>query len=62
MGLTWVGIAVALRVAGIVHMLDVLGDLLGPVVRRKWTAVKSEEMMSSRHTVAGVDASALRGS
>ena len=46
-GLTWVGVAVALRVAGIVHMLDVLGDLLGPVVRGKWTAVKSEEMMSS---------------
>ena len=30
---TWVGIAVALRVAGGVHVLDVLGGLLGPVVR-----------------------------
>ena len=29
----WVGIAVAPRVAGVVHVLDVLGDLLGPVVR-----------------------------
>ncbi len=37
-----VGIAVALRVVGVVYVLDVLGDLLGPVVRRrqiiKWTA------------------------
>ena len=39
-GLTWVGVAVGQRVAGVVHMLDVLGDLLGPVVRGKWTAVK----------------------
>ena len=27
----WVGIVVALRVAGVVHALDVLGGLLGPV-------------------------------
>ena len=36
----WVGIAVALWVAGVVRMLDAFGDLLGPVVRRgnliKW--------------------------
>ena len=30
----WVGIVVAPRVAGVVHGLDVLGDLLGPIVRR----------------------------
>ena len=42
-GLTWVGVAVGQRVAGVVHTLDVLGDLLGPVVCGKWTAVKSEE-------------------
>ena len=38
----WVGIVVSLRGAGAVRMLDVFGDLLGPVVRRgqiiKWTA------------------------
>ena len=42
-GLTWVGVAVGQRVAGVVHMLDVIGDLLSPVVRGKWTTVKSEE-------------------
>ncbi len=31
---TWVGIAVTLRVAGVVRMPDVFGDLLDPVVRR----------------------------
>ena len=31
----YVGIVVALRVAGVVHMFDVLGDLLGPVGRRR---------------------------
>jgi len=31
---TWVGVAVALRVVGVVHVLDVLGEWLGPVVRR----------------------------
>ena len=40
--LFWVGVAVALRFAGVVHVLDVLG-LLGPVARRKWTAVEREE-------------------
>ena len=41
-GLIWVGlaVAVALRFAGVVRVLDVLGELLGPVVRRKWTAVE----------------------
>ena len=34
-GLTWVGVTAALRFAGIVHMLDVLGDCLGPVGRGK---------------------------
>ena len=38
---TWVGIAVALRVAGVVRMFRVFDDLLCPVVRRgqiiKWT-------------------------
>ena len=29
----WVGIVVSWRVAGVVRMLDVFGDLLGPVVR-----------------------------
>ena len=44
-GLIWVGVAVAvaLRFAGVVRVLDVLGELLGPVVRRKWTAVEREE-------------------
>ena len=32
---TWVVAAATLRVAGDVFVLDVLGDLLGPVVRRK---------------------------
>ena len=42
-GLTWVGFAVGQRVAGVVYMLDVLGDSLSPVVCGKWTAVRSEE-------------------
>ena len=42
-GLIWVGVAVARRFAGIMRVLDVLGELLGPVVRRKWTAVEREE-------------------
>ena len=33
----WVGIVVAPRVAGVVLVLGVLGDLLGPVVRRRHT-------------------------
>ena len=48
--LTWV--AVGQRVAGVVHMLDVLGDLLGLVVRGTWSAVKSEEndgQLTQRH-------------
>jgi len=32
---TWVGDAVALRVVGVVHVLDVLGEQLGPVVHRE---------------------------
>jgi hypothetical protein len=32
-GVTGVGIAVALRVAGAVRPLDVLGDLIGPIIR-----------------------------
>ena len=38
-GVTWASITVALRVVGVVHMLDVLGGLLGPVVRhgQPWT-------------------------
>ena len=39
-GLIWVGVVVALRFAGVVRVLDVLGELLGPVVHRKWTAVE----------------------
>ena len=41
-GLTWVGVAVAvaLRFAGVVRVLDVLGELPGPVIRGKWTAVE----------------------
>ena len=31
---TWVGVAVALRVAGVVHVPDALGEWLGPVVCR----------------------------
>ena len=41
-GLIWVGVAVELGFAGVVRVLDVLGELLGPVVRRKWTAVERE--------------------
>ena len=51
-GLTWVGVAVGQRVAGVVHMLDMFGDLLGPVVRGTWTAVKSENndgQLTQRH-------------
>ena len=33
----WVGIVVVPRVAGVVLVLDVLGGLLGPVVRRRHT-------------------------
>ena len=33
LSVTWVRTAVALRVDGVVHVLDVLGGLLGPVVR-----------------------------
>ena len=50
MSVIWVGIVVAPRVAGVVHELDVLGDLLGPVGRRRQTikctsgrSVKREE-------------------
>ena len=35
MGLTWIGVAVGQRVAGVVHGHDVFGALLGPVARRK---------------------------
>ena len=42
-GLIWVRVAVALRFAGVVRVLDVLGELLGPVVRRKWTAGERED-------------------
>ena len=38
---TWVGSAISLRVAGAAHVLDALGDLLGPVVRRGHTIVDS---------------------
>ena len=38
-----VRVADALQVAGVVHVLDVLGELLDPVVRRKWPAVGREE-------------------
>ena len=31
-GISWVGATVALRVAGFVHVLSVLSDLIGPVV------------------------------
>ena len=51
-GLTWVGGAVALGFAGVVRVLDVLGELLGPVARRKWTAVEREEndgRLTQRH-------------
>ena len=34
-GLTWIGVAVGQRLAGVVHAHDVFSDLLGPVVRRK---------------------------
>ena len=30
--ISWAGATVALRVAGFVHVLDVLSDLIGPVV------------------------------
>ena len=33
----WVGIVAALRVAGVVHVLDVLGDLPGPIARSRNT-------------------------
>ena len=39
----WAGVAVVLRFAGVVCVLDVLGELLGPVVHRKWTVVGREE-------------------
>ena len=43
----WVGIAVALRVVGVVCVLDVLVDLIGPAIRRrqiiKWPAGGVEE-------------------
>ena len=42
-GLIWVGVAVAPGFAGVVRVLDVLGEMLGPVARRKWTAVEREE-------------------
>ena len=35
--LAWVGVAVGQRVAVVVHLLDVLGESLGPVVHGKWT-------------------------
>ena len=34
MSVVWVGIVVSLRVAGAVRVLDVFGDLLGPIVQR----------------------------
>ena len=45
--LIWVGVAVALGFTGVVRVLDVLGELLGPVVRRKWTAVGRGKIMAS---------------
>ena len=42
-GLIWVGVAVELGFAGVVRVLDVLGELLGHDARRKWTAVEREE-------------------
>ena len=44
--LIWVGVAVALGFAGVLRVLDVLGELLGPVVRRKWTAVGRGKIMA----------------
>ena len=42
MNVTGAGFVVALRAAGVVRVLDVLGDLIGPVVRggqtMEWTA------------------------
>ena len=42
-GLIWVGVAVALRFADVVRVLDVLGELLGPVVRRKVDSGRERE-------------------
>ena len=49
-GLIWVVVAVALGFAGVVRVLDVLGELLGPVARRKWTAVERERKNNGRLT------------
>ena len=52
MSLTWIGVAIVSRVAGVVYVLNVLGDLFGPVVHRKRTAVSREEndgRLTQRH-------------
>ena len=51
-GLIWVGVAVAvaLRFAGVVCVLDVLGELLGSVVRR---SVESGQRARDRIKMAG---------
>ena len=44
MSISWVGATVALRVAGFIHVLDALSDLIGPVVLCGQFRVASEDV------------------
>ena len=53
--ISWVGATVALRVAGFVHVLDVLSDLIGPVVLSEWHRNTSKRNEKARCCVSHVD-------